>query len=48
VGTFFRAKGGSGSGGLTGARGVRGVQARSVEEARKLSGSALLSEHYDG
>lgn len=46
VGTFFRAKGGSGGGGLTGARGVRGVQARSVEEARKLSGSALLSEHY--
>lgn len=46
VGSFFKPKGGSGSGGLTGARGVRGVQSRSVEEVRKLSGSALLSEHY--
>jgi hypothetical protein len=46
VGTFFRAKGGEGSGGLVGARGVRGVQSRSVEAARATSGSAFLSEHY--
>jgi hypothetical protein len=46
VGTFFRAKGGEGSGGFVGARGVRGVQGRSVEQARGTSGSAFLSEHY--
>ena len=46
VGTFFRAKGGEGGGGLVGARGVRGVQSRSVDEARKTSGSAFLSAHY--
>jgi hypothetical protein len=46
VGTFFKPKGGEGSGGLVGARGVRGVHARSVEAARATSGSAFLSEHY--
>lgn len=46
VGSFFKAKGGEGSGGFVGARGVRGVQGRSVDDARKTSGSAFLSEHY--
>lgn len=46
VGTFFKPKGGEGSGGLVGARGVRGTQTRSVEQARQLKGSALLSQHY--
>ena len=46
VGSFFKPKGGSGGGGLVGARGVRGTQTRSVEQARQMSGSALLSEHY--
>jgi len=46
VGTFFRAKGGEGSGGFVGARGYRTTQARSIEQARATSGSAYLSEHY--
>jgi hypothetical protein len=46
VGTFFKPKGGEGSGGFVGARGIRGTQTRSVEQARQLKGSALLSEHY--
>jgi len=46
IGTFFKPKGGEGSGGFVGARGVRGTQSRSVEQARQTSGSAFLSEHY--
>lgn len=46
VGTFFKPKGGEGSGGFVGTRGIRGTQTRSVEQARQLKGSALLSEHY--
>jgi hypothetical protein len=46
VGTFFKPKGGEGSGGFVGARGIRGTQTRSVEQVRQLKGSALLSEHY--
>lgn len=46
IGTFFKPKGGEGSGGLVGARGVRSNKVRSVEEARAVSGSSYLSEHY--
>jgi hypothetical protein len=46
IGTFFKPKGGEGSGGLVGARGVRTSKVRSVEEARAKSGSSYLSEHY--
>lgn len=46
VGTFFKPKGGEGSGGFVGARGVRSTQVRSVEEARAKTGSSYLSEHY--
>lgn len=46
IGNFFKPKGGAGSGGFVGARGIRGTQTRSVEQARQLTGSALLSEHY--
>jgi hypothetical protein len=46
IGTFFKPKGGEGSGGFVGARGVRTTQVRSVEEARSKSGSSYLSEHY--
>jgi len=48
IGSFFKPKGGVGSGGLSGARGVRGVQGRSVEDARRQSASSLLEEHYAG
>lgn len=46
VGTFFKAKGGEGGGGLVGARGVRGQQTRSVDDLRKASPSSLLGSHY--
>lgn len=48
VGTFFKPKGGEGSGGFVGARGVRGTQTRSVDDMRKASPSMLLEEHYSG
>lgn len=46
VGTFFKPKGGEGSGGFVGARGVRGTQIRSVDDMRKATPSMLLEEHY--
>lgn len=45
VGTFFKPKGGVGSGGLSGARGVRGVQGMSPEQVKKLSPSQKMELH---
>jgi hypothetical protein len=45
VGSYFRPKGGVGSGGLNGARGVRGVQGMSPEEIKKLSPSQKMALH---
>jgi len=45
VGSFFKPKGGVGSGGLVGARGVRGVQGMSREEIQKLSPSQKMAIH---
>jgi hypothetical protein len=46
IGTFFRPKGGEGSGGFQGARGVRGVRGLDPEMARKMNPGQLLAEHY--
>jgi hypothetical protein len=46
IGTFFRPKGGEGSGGFQGARGVRGVRGLSVEDARRMNAGQFLDQHY--
>jgi hypothetical protein len=46
VGSFFRAKGGEGSGGLSGARGIRGQNRLTTEAARSAKPGQLLERHY--
>jgi hypothetical protein len=48
IGSFFKPKGGVGSGGLSGARGVRGVQGMSPEDIKKLSPSQKMALHRQG
>jgi hypothetical protein len=45
VGTFFKPKGGSGSGGLVGARGVRSAQGLTPEQVKKLSPTQKMELH---
>lgn len=47
VGTFFKPKGGVGSGGLVGARGVRSTQGLTPEQVRSLSPSQKMAMHRE-
>jgi len=47
VGSFFKPKGGSGSGGLVGARGVRTTQGLTPEQVKALSPSQKLALHRE-
>jgi hypothetical protein len=47
IGTFFRPKGGEGSGGFVGARGVRSVQGLTPEQVKAMSPSEKLAYHRE-
>lgn len=47
VGTFFKPKGGEGSGGFVGARGVRSQQRLSPEQIKKMTPGELMAMHRE-
>lgn len=46
IGTFFKPKGGVGSGGLVGARGVRAQQTLSAKDLEAITPGKLIDDHY--